>query len=287
MGAGVPALSRLELAALYDLLACPACGTSPRPGVATCTGCGRLVGTQGGGLDLLDDASRPEADAFAEKYRALRLSEGWVDPTGQAPSGGRPELWGRLRSAARAAAILAREWPSAAGRVVADIGSGTGWAHPLFAGFGVLAFDILPTRPDENALTVRADMRRLPLRDATIDAAFFSASIHYVPPAEAVGEAARVLRHGGLLLVVDSPIYADEDSRALAADRSSAYYARAGYPELATGYHPTSAHELRSVVANAGFAPVELKIDGFVKALWRRATRRPPASLLVGRRVRV
>ena len=287
MGARVPALNRLELAPLYGLLACPACGTSPRPGVAACTGCGRLIGTQGGGLDLLDDASRPEANAFAEKYRALRLSEGWVDPTGQASSSGRPELWGRLRSAARAASILAREWPSPAGRVVADIGSGTGWAHPLFAGFRVIAFDILPTRPADNAITVRADMRRLPLRDATIDAAFFSASIHYVPPAEAVSEAARVLRHGGLLLVVDSPIYADDDSRVLAADRSSAYYARAGYPELASEYHPTSAGELRSVVANAGFASVDVKTEGAVKALWRRATRRPPASLLVGRRIRV
>jgi SAM-dependent methyltransferase len=192
-----------------------------------------------------------------------------------------------MRSAARAAAILAAEWPSQAGRVVADIGSGTGWADPLFAGFGVIAFDILPTRPADKALTVRADMRRLPLRDATIDAAFFSASIHYVPLAEAVGEAARVVRHGGLLLVVDSPIYGDDDSRARAAGRSAAYYASAGYPELATGYHPASVGELRSEVANAGFALVDLKTEGVVKAFWRRVIRRPPASLLVGRRVRV
>ena len=115
----------------------------------------------GGGLDLLDDAARPAADEFAERYRALRLSEGWVDPTGPAPAGGRPELWGRLRSASRAAAILAREWPNPAGRVVADIGSGTGWAHPLFAGFGVIAFDLVPTIPIDNGLTVRADMRKL------------------------------------------------------------------------------------------------------------------------------
>jgi SAM-dependent methyltransferase len=269
------------------LLACPSCGTSPRPGVAACAGCGRRVGTQGGGLDLLDEASRADADAFAEKYRALRLSEGWVDPIGRAPGGGRAELWGRMRSAARAAAILAAEWPSPAGRVVADVGSGTGWADPLFAGFGVIAFDILPIRPANEALTVRADMRRLPLRDATIDAAFFSASIHYVPLAEAVREASRVLRHRGLLLVVDSPIYKDDASRALAAGRSAAYYGSAGYPGLATGYHPTSVGELRSVVAAAGFALVDLKTEGAVKALWRRVIRRSPASLVVGRRVRV
>lgn len=213
----------VELAPLYARLACPACGTAPRPGVASCVGCGRLVELAGGRLDLLDDASRPAADAFAKSYRALRLSEGWVDPTGQGPVGGRPELGGRLRSASRAATVLAREWPIPAGRVVADIGSGTGWAHPLFAGFGVIAFDLLPTMPTGSALTVRADMRRLPLRDSTIDAAFYGASIHYVPLAEAVVEAARVLRQGGLLLVVDSPIYKDDGSRAQAARRSAAY----------------------------------------------------------------
>jgi SAM-dependent methyltransferase len=170
---------------------------------------------------------------------------------------------------------------------VADIGSGTGWAHPLFAGFGVIAFDILPTVPTNRALTVRADMRRLPLRDSTIDAAFFSASIHYAPLAEAVGEAARVLRDGGLLLVVDSPIYCDDRSRAHAAARSTAYYAAAGYPELASGYHPASAGELRSVIGESGFALRALRAEGRIKGMWRRLTGRPPATLVVARRVRI
>ena len=183
--------------------------------------------------------------------------------------------------------MVAREWPNPAGRVVADIGSGSGWAYQLFGGFGVIAFDLLPTMPIDNGLTVRADMRRLPLRDSTIDAAFFSASIHYVPLAEAAGEAARVLRQGGLLLVVDSPIYADDISRARAAGRSAAYYARAGYPELASSYHPASLGELRSVVAESGFELAGLRTEGRVEKLWRRAVGRPPASLVVGRRIRI
>jgi SAM-dependent methyltransferase len=196
-------------------------------------------------------------------------------------------VWGRLRSVAGAAAIVARTWPDPAGRVVADIGSGTGWAHPLFDRFGVIAFDILPATPTPNALTVRADMRRLPLRDSTIDAAFFSASIHYVPLAEAVGEAARVVKHGGLVLVVDSPIYTDDGARVRASGRSAAYYAGAGYPELAAGYHPASIAELRSVVADSGFALLELRTEGPIQALWRRLLRSPPSSLVVGRRVRI
>lgn len=276
----------VELASLYELLACPACGTTPTLGRARCAGCDRVIELAGGGLDLLDDAARISADAFAARYRALRMSEGWVDPTGTAPVGGRAELWGRLRSASRAATIVAREWPNAQGRVVADIGSGTGWAHPLFVGFGVIALDILPATPTAGALTVRADMRKLPLRDSTIDAAFFGASIHYVPLAEAVREAARVLRGGGLLLVVDSPLYRNDGARDRASARSTAYYRAAGHPELASHYHPAGLAELASVVTDSGFALLELRSEGPIAALWRRVNRRPPSSLLVGRRVR-
>ena len=238
----------------------------------------------GGGLDLLDDESRASADVFAERYRALRVLEGWVDPTGQKPRGGRSELWGRSNSASDAATVLARQWPVPAGRVVADIGSGTGWAHPLFDGFGLIAIDILPTTPTAAALHVRADMRKLPLRDQTIDAAFYSASLHYAPVGDAVKEAARVLRPGGLILVVDSPVYADTRSQARAAARSSAYYERAGYPELAAHYHPIDIGMLQSAFAESGFALDRLSSQGPVEALWRRLAKRPPRALLVGRR---
>jgi SAM-dependent methyltransferase len=245
-----------------------------------------MVAMAGGGLDLLDDESRGAADLFAERYRALRIHEGWVDPTGRDPNGGRPEIWGRLKSTSKAATILAREWPIPAGQVVADIGSGTGWALRLFEGFGVIAFDILPTTATRNALHVRADMRKLPLRDRTIDAAFFVASLHYAPARDAVREAARVLRPGGLLVVVDSPICADSQSQARAAERSAAYYADAGYAELAAHYHPIEIGVLRSALAESGFAVDRLSAEGPVQALWHRLVRRPPATLLVARQVR-
>jgi SAM-dependent methyltransferase len=190
-----------------------------------------------------------------------------------------------LKSATRAATILAREWPVPAGRVVADIGSGTGWALPFFNGFGVIAIDILPTTPTETALHVRGDMRKLPLRDGTIDAAFYSAAIHYVPVRDAVMEAARVLRPGGLLLVVDSPVYADSRSQAKAAERSSGYYADAGYPELAAHYHPIDIGMLQSALEESGIALNRLSSDGPVETVWRRLARRPPMTLLVGRRM--
>jgi SAM-dependent methyltransferase len=239
----------------------------------------------GGGLDLLDDESRASADVFAERYRALRIQEGWVDPTGQQPDGGRPELWRRSKSVSSAARILASEWPLPAGRVVADIGSGTGWAHSLFDGFGVIAIDILPTTPTGVALHVRADLRKLPLRDGTIDVAFYSASLHYAPVGDAVREAARVLRPGGLILVVDSPVYAGTRSQAKATARSSAYYAGAGYPELAAHYHPIDIGMLQSAFAESGFAVDRLSSRGPLQAVWRRLFRRPPGTLVVGRRM--
>jgi SAM-dependent methyltransferase len=239
----------------------------------------------GGGLDLLDDASRPAADEFAKRYRALRLDEGWVDPTGRGSGGGRPELWGRLKSASTAARIVAREWTNRAGRVVADIGSGTGWAHPLLAGFGVIAIDILPTTPTGRALNVRADMCKLPLRDSTIDAVFFNASLHYAPLMDALSEAARVLRRGCLMLIVDSPIYADDASRARAAHRSAAYYAKAGYPDLAPHYHLSEIGELRHALSVSGFAFDHFNSEGRLNALWRRVSGRPPTTLIVARRM--
>ena len=96
---------------------------------------------QGGGLDLLDDDSRPDADRFAVEYRALRIREGWADASGREnPEGGQHQLWkGRLESVSEAAVVLAREWTGRARPVVADVGSGGGWAARLLASADVIA----------------------------------------------------------------------------------------------------------------------------------------------------
>jgi ubiquinone/menaquinone biosynthesis C-methylase UbiE len=51
---------------------------------------------------------------------------------------------------------------------------------------------------------VKADLRDLPIEDATIDAAFATLVLHHaVDPGAAVNEMARILRPGGTLVVVD------------------------------------------------------------------------------------
>ncbi|HEV2036602.1 MAG TPA: class I SAM-dependent methyltransferase [Candidatus Dormibacteraeota bacterium] len=245
-----------------------------------------MIGSSGQ-LDLLDDDSRPEADRFAAQYRALRTREGWADSSGREdPEGGRTQLWkGRLESVSEAATMLAREWTSSARPIVADIGSGGGWAARHLGDADVIAFDLLEVPAPAAPLAVRADMRKLPLRNATVDAVLYAASLHYAPVADAVAEAARVVRPHGLMVAVDSPIYKDARAQAQAVARSAAYYSGAGYPDLTNHYHPVNVVELRAVLIDSGFEIERLNIQGPASRGWLRLAHKAPTSLMVARRV--
>jgi SAM-dependent methyltransferase len=240
----------------------------------------------GGGLDLLDDGSRADADRFAMEYRALRMREGWADSSGREdPDGGQRQLWrGRLESVSEAAAVLAHEWTGRGRPVVADVGSGGGWAARLLTSADVIAFDLMDSGVSPAALTVRANMRKLPLRDAAVDAVLYAASLHYSPVAEAVSEASRVLHTGGLMVAVDSPIYKDARAQQRAAARTTAYYAGAGFPGLSDHYHPINIAELRSALVDSGFEIQQLNVP---RPTWwpsRLGAPRPPTSLVVASR---
>jgi SAM-dependent methyltransferase len=249
-------------------------------------GCGRSNRAAGGGLDLLPKDLRFAADAFAAQYQALRRQEGWILPSGREdPGGGVQRLWqGRLRSVSSAAAILAREWPAGSRRVVADIGSGGGWAARLIPFADVLAFDLLDVSPNSASMTIRADMRKLPVRNATLDAVLFAASLHYSPIDAAISEAARVLKPRGLMVAVDSPIYKDAEAQARAASRTAAYYSGAGYPALNDHYHPIDAQELRAALGDSGFEISQLSFHGSGAGRWHRLVRGAPFSIVVARR---
>lgn len=272
---------------LSQLLKCPACGASPEPDSAQCLGCGRSIRAAGGGLDLLPDDLRLAADAFAAQYQALRRQEGWILPNGREdPDGGMQRLWrGRLRSVYTAAATLAREWPAGSRPVVADIGSGGGWAARLIPFADVLAFDLLDVGPNAASLTIRADMLKLPVRSGTLDAVLYAASLHYSPVDAAVSEAARVLRPRGLMVAVDSPIYKDAEAQARAASRTAAYYSRAGYPDLGDRYHPIDAEALRAALDHSGFEMVHLSFQGSALGRWQRWVRGAPFSFVIARRL--
>jgi len=264
---------------------CPRCGTAPEPGLADCSGCGRSVVAAGGGLDLLDDSEREAADRFAGRYTALRRQEGWAGPDGREdPEGGEPRLWsGRIGSVSAAAGAISSVRTGTGRPVVVDIGSGGGWAARYLSYADVIAIDLLDAATPPDVLHVRGDMRRLPVRDATADAALYAASLHYTPVADSIREAARVVRPGGLIVAVDSPMYRDRQAQSRAAARSNAYYARAGFPELAVHYHPIDVTALRAALADAGFEVLRLN-PGRTSRRWLERLGRPRnPSFLVAR----
>lgn len=172
-----------------------------------------------------------------------------------------------MKAVSEAAAALEREWAGRGRRVLIDVGSGGGWAAHYLPAADVIGIDLIDAKARPGEMRVRGDMRRLPIRDATVDAAFYAASLHYAPIEDSIGEAARVLRPGGVLIAVDSPIYRDRTAQARAKARSAKYYEDAGFPELADHYHPIDVTALRAALADFGFATMRLDVG---RSLLRR-----------------
>ena len=101
------------------------------------------------------------------------------------------------------------------GAIGVDVGAGYGLSAELIADrvghlilvevdgdMASLARRRLEDRP--NVSVLRADARTLPLRDEVADFVIFFDSLHHIPePARALGEAARVLKIGGVLGIYD------------------------------------------------------------------------------------
>ena len=159
-----------------------------------------------------DPACQRDAAALTQVLaeRADR-TRSWFDSVG-------PE-WDALRKvfnddALRARAIARLVPPELR---VCDVGTGTGILALELARLGVrvIAVDHSQTMLDATAAKLQAagahgvELRRgdaadLPLEEASVDAAFAHMVLHYLPsPAEALAEMGRVVKPGGLVVVVD------------------------------------------------------------------------------------
>lgn len=211
-------------------------------------------------LARLDDVRRTRADAAAAYFRA------------NAPR------WDQIRTLhvddneveRRLLDMLPREGVDD----LLDIGTGTGRMLELFAARVGRAVGIDMSREMlamaranldkaglRNCLVRQGDMYQLPLPDQSFDAVIFHQVLHYADePVEAIAEAARVLKPGGRLLVVD---FAPHDLENL---RSEHAHRRLGFRD----------DEIAGWTRAAGLDPdpvVHLPGRQLTVAIWR-ATRR-------------
>jgi SAM-dependent methyltransferase len=162
-------------------------------------------------------------EAFCETYERVRTEEGWGGEDLDLPFGplGHSDIWAvRQQTFKRLDKLLQAEC-GAAGTAL-DVGAGNCWLtrHLDHWGFEATALDVNDGPQDglragggyiecgDSFERIRAPMEALPFLDSVFDLLVASASLHYFQDLSAtLGEFARVLKTGGLIVVMDSPWY--------------------------------------------------------------------------------
>lgn len=218
------------------LLRCPGChaegsfaveagardGTELREGTLGCTRCGLRRGVSEGIVDLLYEPSAVilREAAGLERFAEVMRRDGWDgERIRELPDIELPYWIGQARSMRRLLETTALQ----AGQRLLDVGSNTCWASNIFAarGLEVIALDISATelqglRTAEHFIgrgvyfeRVLGSMLELPLAGESLDWVFCCEVLHHNDRRgldRALGEIYRVLRPGGVLLVLNEPL---------------------------------------------------------------------------------
>ena len=239
-----------------DRLKCPSCDGSVSQEEATvvCRTCDITYPVRTGVVQMLSEEQGALAETFNAQYDALRLKEGWAsDIPGFYDALPYRDLTGRNTDAWRQRVrsyLLVRRWLEntvGTGRIsILDYGAGNGWLSRLLADrYDLAAMDInegnhgLSAIPESSRLytVIQSSLESIPLHSDCCDAVVANASLHYTSaPEGALEEIHRILKPGGVVVIMDSPTYSSTQGVRQAMKRSHSYFCQMGFPDLANHY---------------------------------------------------
>jgi SAM-dependent methyltransferase len=242
------AVSSVPAVATEWQFACPVCHVPLGAGGAslTCPACGTVYESRDGILSLLAPARREYFSQFLREYTHIRLAEGrGAQPASYFlrlpdcdPSHPMAWMWRIRRGTVKA---FDRSVSLPPGSKVLDLGAGCGWFshHLTSAGHYPCAVDVTVDEQDGLGAArhyaaewprVQAEFDGLPFPDRSVDVVIYNASLHYSTNyALTLREALRVLRPGGRIVVLETPIYRRTESGArMAAERHQQFEKRYG-----------------------------------------------------------
>jgi SAM-dependent methyltransferase len=276
---------------------------------AWCASEERWFATHEGVHRLLAAERRRELQPAIESYQRLRREEGWRAQRGLPdvdPRHPHAATWSRrARQLARALALVEERIGPGPWRVL-DAGAGCCWASArlLEAGHAVAAVD-LSLDADDGLLAAprvledprrlpraEADVEALPLEPSSMDVVLALGVLHHVPrPVRALLEMRRVTRRGGVVVVLDSPVFRRPSDGEAMVDSGAGEGERDGGPRVPLGPGYLLRSELPEVFQAAGWRLEEHGWPGRLREvahdLVEAGRRGMPAArfpILIGRR---
>jgi SAM-dependent methyltransferase len=147
---------------------------------------------------------------------------------------------------------------------ILDLGAGNGWLSHRLAldGHACVAVDWLDDQEDGLAASrhypvgftcIQADFDDLPLAGEQFDLAVFNASLHYsTDPAATLRRVRASLVAGGMLVVMDSPVFASDDDGRRMLDRQEARFLAIGTGDVRWGVGYLTTGGLARAAIDAG-----------------------------------
>ena len=226
------------------LLLCPVCRL-PLPVRPPCS-CGFVLRESDGVLNLMTEEQVRGIQPFLEAYETVRADEQWGNDDLDLPFHPirHPEIWQIRQKTFRAfEAIVARLERGFA----VDVGAGNCWMTRYLDrwGFDAIAVDVNTSKTDglgagrkfidegHRFLRVRSTMEWLPFASGRIRLVATNAAFHYAADFRtALSEYARVVPPGGLIVIMDTPVYEKAaDGERMIAERAENFRRKYGIPD--------------------------------------------------------